>query len=445
MFCEEVTRRTVPPPDVTVAEWPDPCADIHIQDSSGRSVFEHTRCPLGHVLAWMWIDLLIASLAANSDLATTFVEDAVTALQQSNISWRLQAVLGAFTFDDSPYITISINSLVFRYTFSHWSLSKREKLPELHKLFFAPEIRAFKASPTFSNFDSLVDRFPCLQDALISVTHQKVHDNARSRDLRIEWKSAVAIYCKWSGGIDVINLDRTLAVIAMDEGVFCARLALFRHYATTKLVPWAESTMKDLLQRTIVDCWRQIAQPYPGWDDAWEWLQEVVQDGQLSIKASPNVTAAERIRRGELLVRFAALLKSTNSSAAAAEEEPAWTGRKRGIERGNGPAQWGLAYDVRKCLLDLVSSPDSVKRVVDIEAAMKRALDNDYLVNVDGVFEALHDNTSEPLVRAGLHALRDLLRGTWDVTRDYIGPVDARVERPAKKARTEQAQPRTER
>ncbi|KAH9920637.1 uncharacterized protein B0H18DRAFT_1023759 [Fomitopsis serialis] len=95
--------------------------------------------------------------------------------------------------------------------------------------------------------------------------------------------------------------------------------------------------------------------------------------------------------------------------------------------------------------MDLDSSPDGVKRVVDIEAAMKRALDNDYLVNVDGVFDALHDNTSEPLVRAGLHALRDLLRGEWDVNRDYTGSVDARVERPAKKARTEQTQPRTER
>ena len=44
-------------------------------------------------------------------------------------------------------------------------------------------------------------------------------------------------------------------------------------------------------------------------------------------------------------------------------------------------------------------------------------------------------STSEILVRAGLHALRDVLRGKWNTKHDYTASIDG--ERPAKKARIE--------
>ncbi|KAH9920636.1 uncharacterized protein B0H18DRAFT_1023755 [Fomitopsis serialis] len=195
--------------------------------------------------------------------------------------------------------------------------------------------------------------------------------------------------------------------------------------------------MNHLLEYTLRSCWLQIAEVYPGWDDAWDWLDEAVEDGRLPRKEMPDATlGTEQQQRRDHLVQWNLML--LGSAASAEDEKPvvSLAGRKRHREEGTQPSGWGVADDVRRCLKELGRSVFAVKERVDVKGLARSTLGSNYLASVEGIFDALYNNTSESHVRAGLSALRDVLRGKWDVEHDYTAvPVDVPVERPAKKSR----------
>jgi len=428
MFCEEVMCRLVPPSDIVV-EWQPLCIDIRIQKTGGSSAYKHANCHLGQALAWMWTELLVGSLVAGSESELIPVQDVVTALQHSSISRELQVILGGTVFN--LYSGIPVSGTVDS---EDWSRIRREKLLHLRALFFAPDIQSFKASPTHSHFDSLVKRSPGLQDTLLGVTRERVRDNARSRVLRIAWESAAAIYCQCGTEADLMDLTKTLATVPMNGHTLAARLALFKRLNQFHRFWQASSLMEQLLEYTLGRCWLQIAQAYPGWDDAWDWLDEAVQDGRLPKKAKPDAMGTERTQREEQLAQLTALLRHMASGEEDQKPVMLLAGQKRGREEE--PSGSDMVCDLRRCLDELGVSPIAVRERINVEALAKSALGTDYLASVDGVYDALCNSTSEPHVLNGLDALRDVLRGKWDITRDCTGPVGVPVERPTKRVRT---------
>ncbi|KAH9841144.1 uncharacterized protein C8Q71DRAFT_440921 [Rhodofomes roseus] len=128
VFCEEVIRRLVPPPDIA-DEWNVHRLDICIKDSTNYAVFLHYDCPLAHGLAWLWMELLAEALVSG-DSELPFVRDAVAYLQWSSISRIVQAFLGVcITFNE--YIDIEIDNNAIEFSILHWSKCKTQKLPEL--------------------------------------------------------------------------------------------------------------------------------------------------------------------------------------------------------------------------------------------------------------------------------------------------------------------------
>ncbi|TFY57902.1 hypothetical protein EVJ58_g6744 [Rhodofomes roseus] len=333
-----------------------------------------------------------------------------------------------------------IDNNAIEFSILHWSKCKTQKLPELRALFFAPEIQTFKASPDYPSFDSLVGRLPSLKDNLLHVTRKRVCDNARSRVLRIQWDAAAAIYSKWGTSMDCLDLATAMEGLPVEGNVLDARLALFTRFCTLRLSSrgTAVCMMQKILQYVLKRCWIRVAQAYPGWDDAWDWLDEAVSDGRLAAQAltlPADATDRQRTQRNEQLAHFKALLVSM--AASNEDEKPAVSlvGQKHDRDGETKAQGWGVACDVQRCLKKVASS--GTRDDVGVEALAKSALGNQYLASADGVFDVLHDSTSDLSVRTALYALRDVLWGQWDVKRDYAtGSGDAcPVGRPAKKVR----------
>ncbi|KAH9841145.1 uncharacterized protein C8Q71DRAFT_854990 [Rhodofomes roseus] len=433
VFCEEVILRTVPPPDVA-DEWHALRLDIYIDDSKSRAVFYETDCLPGHALAWVWMELLAEALLSDSHSELLFVKNAVTYLQQSSISCVVQSYLGGCV-RLNRYIDIQMDGILIIYDMSHWSQQKRRKLLDLRALFLAPEIQAFRASPTSSSFDSVVSRLPSLKDDLMRVARERVRGNAQSLVIRIQWDAAAAIYCTWGTDTDQADLAATLEGLPLEGNILDASIALFVRSCANGKTYITVPLMRKTLTGVLKQCWMQVARAYPGWDDAWDWLDGAVCDGQLAEEALP-ADAVDRPRNGknEQLAHFKALLGST--AASGEDDKLAVAGRKHNRDGETKTKGWGLASDVQRCLKEIALS-DVRSYTLNVEALAKSAFGGDYLASVNGVFDVLHDSTSELPVRAALCALRDVLRGKWDVKRDYVtGSGDAHpVGRPVKKAR----------
>lgn len=263
---------------------------------------------------------------------------------------------------------------------------------------YAPIIQTFRQSPTIDTFTTLVRHTPCIAPALLEVTRQKVRGNVRSRALRIGWQSAAMIFCHCGTPSDITHLSETLAATPLDDDVLGALLAMAGHYKARFPVPsgsiMAESLFKAALQRTIGSCWLGIAQLYPGWDDAWDWLDEAVQGGTLSMQISPEATNKQKADRLLLIARFKEMLGPGVVSVKDEDgPKPLITGRKRTLDdvAEAGAEEWDPARDVRKCLDALRNHCSITKHEIGASAVAKSALGSDYLASVEGVFNVLHE------------------------------------------------------
>lgn len=281
-----------------------------------------------------------------------------------------------------------------------------------------------------------------------------MHDNIRSRALRIQWEPAAKILAEWGTVDDVLKLDCTLADVPMDSRVLAARLALFQRLTNEQDA--SEDTVwlgKKLLKHAVVGCWRQIAEAFPGWDDAWDWLDVVIQDGQLA-KRTTVATADTAMWEltDDLKHEFSTRLRSPATAVVA----DVYTAAAKRRFQESKHSKRGLAYDVQRCLTLFTQcriDDKPVREQIDAELVVQHALGNDYLATVDGVFDALHDGsvpyshqadtdehpsnrTQDPSIRVALHALRDVLLGTWDTGHKRSCSADASSEKCAKKART---------
>ena len=148
---------------------------------------------------------------------------------------------------------------------------------------------------------------------------------------------------------------------------------------------------KKLLKHAVVSCWHQIAEAYPGWDDAWDWLDATIRDGQVPKKSMPDV--ADKVIwkfTAELQEEFTTRLRTPADHAAVAVPT---TMAKRG-NSGFKNGQWGLAHDVRRCLTAFKQcrmTARPVKEQIDADLVVQHALGNDYLATVDGVVDGLYD------------------------------------------------------
>ena len=276
----------------------------------------------------------------------------------------------------------------------HWSPSKKQALVKLRDELYAPLIQSFRRSPTYASFQTIITELPSLVPTFLEVTRLRVHDNIRSRTLRIQWESAAQIYAEWGTVDDVLKLDCTLADMPMTSVVLTARLALFQRIA--KEPGMSEDAVwlgKKLLKHAVVACWRQIAEAYPGWDDAWDWLDDVIRDGQLTKKRMAN--AADKVvwkLTDELKAKFSTRLRTPAEPAAAGVPAAGVRPRLPGCKQ----TDWGLAHDVHRCLTLFAQcriTARPVREQIDADLVVQHALGNDYLATVDGVLDALHDGS----------------------------------------------------
>ena len=204
------------------------------------------------------------------------------------------------------------------------------------------------------------------------------------------------IFCKRGNAdkrSDITHLSETLAATPMDDDVLGALLAMAGNSAADfsgrGVTTMTVLLFQAALQRTISSCWLGIAQHYPGWDEAWDWLDEAVQAGTLQPHLPPNATEEEKEYRPVLVAKFRELL---GPGADKNGPKDAVVGRKRSLDEaaGEGNDEWGPAGNVRQCLDVLRDRSPTTQKAVGVPTVAKNALGSDYLASVGDVFNVLH-------------------------------------------------------
>ncbi|KZT66504.1 hypothetical protein DAEQUDRAFT_767967 [Daedalea quercina L-15889] len=155
---------------------------------------------------------------------------------------------------------------------------------------------------------------------------------------------------------------------------------------------------------TLANCWVQIARAYPGWDNAWDWLDEVLENGKQPKKASRSPFDTALALGDELLAQFTVLPQNFKTLAEVERvAKVSLSGQKCGREEGDSP-EWSLAHLVQQCLRELKGASYLVRGKVDVRVLAKDAIGGESLAEVDGVFGALH----APLIGSLIRKAHDL-------------------------------------
>lgn len=265
----------------------------------------------------------------------------------------------------------------------------------------APLILTFREFPTFDTYMSLTRDAPYIAPSLLEVTRQKLRGNMRSRVLRMGWRAAAMVFCECGMPSDFWSLSKALATVPMDDDVLGALLAMAGHPKADFTLP-GEDTMAALLFKValrcaVSSCWLRIAQHYPGWDRAWDWLDDAVQDGTLSAQIPPDATTKQKADRSLSVAKFGKLLgpgAKPKSAAGTDVPSPSVAGQKRSLDEaiGAGADDWGRARDVRKCLDVLRGSRFTTREAVDVPAVAEYALGSHYLATIEGIFNIIHES-----------------------------------------------------
>ncbi|EPS94219.1 hypothetical protein FOMPIDRAFT_117606 [Fomitopsis schrenkii] len=380
---------------------PDPSLTLKIERTNGKSL---ETAPGGddprEALAWMWLELLTGSTVEYSEAEETFIKGTIAALPPTSLR-----VVGRL-FQDR--------------------VARKGRAP-----------------------------------SLLEVTRQKLRGNMRSRVLRMGWRAAAMVFCECGMPSDFWSLSKALATVPMDDDVLGALLAMAGHPKADFTLP-GEDTMAALLFKValrcaVSSCWLRIAQHYPGWDRAWDWLDDAVQDGTLSAQIPPDATTKQKADRSLSVAKFGKLLgpgAKPKSAAGTDVPSPSVAGQKRSLDEaiGAGADDWGRARDVRKCLDVLRGSRFTTREAVDVPAVAEYALGSHYLATIEGIFNIIHESfviisAPDQSTRKALVALRDVLRDQWDVSEpptslpssDTPESGAASSKRPAKARRVESA------
>jgi hypothetical protein len=150
-------------------------------------------------------------------------------------------------------------------------------------------VTAFKKTPSLKLYTELVNESPDLKPALLQATRLAIFPLAPSSERTISYSTAAEILNAASETNDLVRLLAALPEYSRsDPTIAQAQRTIIRHLSKQSAPEHRKTALDAItngLNSAIQNVLDEILRIFPGFDDAYDWLEDQIDEGKLSHKA----------------------------------------------------------------------------------------------------------------------------------------------------------------
>lgn len=260
------------------AEFSDGDFAITIKTSDGRTVYDREYAYIGDTLTWMWRELLIAAVVrgGTNSAAVKEIKSSIERLKLTSEVSDLIRCKGEVehSVDDDEYHD------------RHWTQAMKDAGFQLHAEYTEARIASFKRKPSFLLYNALVAQSPDLQPALLDITRKHVF--SRETPVSMSYADAADIFQKTSKAGDLVRLLGILPRFTLDPAVPTTKRKVVSYLSKQsseefrqRALSVIERELRHAKENVVSECERA----FPGYEDAFDYLEEMIDEGLFSKKA----------------------------------------------------------------------------------------------------------------------------------------------------------------
>jgi hypothetical protein len=279
------------------SEFGDMDFEVTITDSKDIKIYEETHAGVDHTLAWMWKEILVAASAQGA--ATKAIESDIDRLKikddvysfirkdggKSNFPFKSPQILTPAAYDP----TEDSHHTGYSFWDEHWTPAMKDAASRLLIAQHTACIESFDKAPSFSLFTKLVNESPDLEVALLRATRNAIFPSTPSSNPKITYGVAADIFNAASQTEDLVQLLNALPRFSSDPTIPRAEQTIIKHLSKQSIPAHHKNTALDAIERGLnrakQDTLDEVNRAFPGFDEAYEWLEEQIDGGKLTRKA----------------------------------------------------------------------------------------------------------------------------------------------------------------
>jgi hypothetical protein len=191
----------------------------------------------------------------------------------------------SFSVDSNTRLVEDKHHTGYDFWDAHWTLGMKDAASRLLNSQHAALIASFEKTPSSHLYKKLVAGSPDLKATLLQTTRTGIFSSKPT----IGYCAAAEIFDASLQTKDLFRLLGALPQHSSDHTLPRAEEIIIKHLSKRSSIPAHHKAALDAiaqgLSRAKADTIDEVQQAFPGFDEAWEWLEEKIDNGQLTRKA----------------------------------------------------------------------------------------------------------------------------------------------------------------
>ncbi|KAJ3894174.1 hypothetical protein GG344DRAFT_74303 [Lentinula edodes] len=398
------------------AEFSDMDFELTIEDSDGQTVYKHRYQPVSDTVAWMWRELWISASASQSPFEAGILDD-----------------VESLNLKDSVLGLIRTGNLVEQeegdedddeYQDAHWTPSMRAAASRVLDARHAARLVEFNTNLSTAVYNTLLQESPKIKPMLLDTLRKHVFGAQTSKFSSNVYRSAAEIFAKDSPD-DLPKLHDALPSWEKSSDI----MQLFvKHFSTQESSTLREKGLQ-IIEQGFCDArssvMSEIEDTFPGFDEAYDWLEERVSEGKISKKEPQQRFGPEARKRDAFIDKFEDIAIRNRYGDSYREEFGYWDDRDVGVDSDD--SDYEEQMDIRQPDMSrpfliwataLCEWPDKEEAQKLWERMNSSGDDDNLLFSVEGVADSLagkcdydyNHNGAKQYVSDGIKAMYNVLR-----------------------------------
>lgn len=279
------------------SEFCDMDFEVTITNSDEVTIYEEASADIDHTLAWMWKEILIT--AATKGAPTKDIESDIERLKIKNDVYSFIRKDGGKSSFNVDFLALQFlkctvhlveNTYYTGYEFwdAHWTTAMKKTASRLLVSRHAAHIASFKEAPSFRLYKRLVKESPDLKATLLEATRTAILPSSPSARPTITYGAATDIFRSSSQTDDLARLLKTIPQYSSDTTVGRAERTIIKSLSKQSAAKHHKTAL-DAIARGLNNARQntldEVKQAFPGFDEAYGWLEEQIDNKKLTHKA----------------------------------------------------------------------------------------------------------------------------------------------------------------